>query len=52
MTHYIPAPAKVTECHNCGETVMCEVIVADSIEQETGYRDEYALCEVCKNGDS
>jgi len=30
---------------------MCEVVVSDP-EPETGYVDEYALCEACKNGDT
>jgi len=51
MAHYISAAAKVTECYECGEIVLCEVLIADSPEAETGYRDEYALCEGCKNGD-
>lgn len=48
---YYSVPAKVTECHDCGETRMCEVVVSDP-EPETGYVDEYALCEACKNGDT
>lgn len=49
---YIAMPAKVTECHDCGETRMCEVVMADSPEPETGYRDEYVICEACRNGDT
>lgn len=48
-TIYRSAPAKITECYECGETRLCEVLVADSAEAETGYRDEYAICESCKN---
>ena len=49
MTHYINAPSRVTECYECGDVTLCEVVVADSAEQETGYVDEYALCEGCRN---
>jgi hypothetical protein len=33
------------------EVEMCEIWVADSPEAETGYVDERAICEHCKNGD-
>lgn len=46
---YHQAPAKVTKCYECGETTTCEVVISDP-EPETGYVDEYALCEGCKNG--
>jgi hypothetical protein len=49
MTAYSKAPAMVTECHRCGETVMCDVVIADSPDPETGYVDEYAECEECRN---
>lgn len=48
---YYEAPAKVTECHKCGETCMCDVVVSDP-EPETGYVDEYALCTDCKELES
>lgn len=47
---YSLMPAKVAECYECGETLLCEVYVADSPESETGYVDEFAICESCKNG--
>jgi hypothetical protein len=50
VANYISAPAKVTECYECGNVELCEVLIADSPEAETGYVDEYALCEACKNG--
>ncbi len=48
---YVNAPAKVAECYECGETRVCEVLIAASPEAETGYVDEYAICEACKNYD-
>ena len=50
MANYISAPAKVTECYECGNVELCEVLIADSPEVETGYVDEYAVCEACKSG--
>ncbi len=50
MTNYISAPARVTECYQCGNVELCEVLITDSPERETGYVDEYAICEACKNG--
>lgn len=48
MTRFYHAlPAKVTECYECGDTVLCEIVVSDP-EPETGYRDEYAVCRTCK----
>lgn len=46
---YHSVPARITECHDCGAMTECEVVISDP-EPETGYRDEYALCEGCKNG--
>ncbi len=48
---YYIAPSKVTECYMCGETRECEIHIADHPEVETGYVDEYAICEECKNAD-
>ncbi len=45
---YLTRAREKSECHECGETVMCEVAVSDP-EPETGYVDEYALREACKN---
>jgi hypothetical protein len=50
MANYINMPAKVTECYECGEKRLCEIVRADHPDAETGYIDEYALCEECKNG--
>ncbi len=44
---YHNAAWEVTECHKCGEVRLCEILVADSPERETGYVDEYAFCEEC-----
>ena len=40
--------AKDTECSVCGETAICAVMVADTPERETGYIDEYAICDECE----
>jgi hypothetical protein len=48
---YYQAIPRVTECHDCGETQLCEVVISDP-EPETGYVDECAICEPCKNGDT
>ena len=45
-------PARVTECYECGEITLCEVVImAETPEPETGYVDEYALCQGCKTGE-
>jgi uncharacterized protein with PIN domain len=50
MTIYHKVESRVAECHECGESVLCEIVRADHPEAETGYVDEYAICEHCKNG--
>lgn len=45
---YTQKPAKVTECHVCGEVRMCDIYVADYGEAETGYVDEYVVCAHCE----
>ena len=44
---YHQAEPRMTECHDCGETRLCAVVISDP-EPDTGYRDEYALCSDCK----
>ena len=43
---YWECPPRFDECSDCGEEKMC-VIYQGPAEQETGYRDEVALCEDC-----
>lgn len=43
---YWQCPPRFEECHDCGEVKMCNIYQAEP-EEETGYRDEIALCEAC-----
>ena len=47
MIYHMAAP-KITDCYFCGEIKQCETRVADHPEEETGYIDEWAICEACK----
>jgi hypothetical protein len=39
---------EIAECYRCGRTeVLCSTYVAETREYETGYVDEYHLCEEC-----
>ena len=41
---------EIAECYECGEKCVCEVHIAEQPDPETGYIDEWAICEHCKNG--
>lgn len=43
---YWECPPHFEECVACGEFKMCRIFQGE-MEQETGYRDEVALCEEC-----
>jgi hypothetical protein len=44
---YYNLSASVAECHDCGRTKNCTRMTAESVEPETGYRDEIDLCDDC-----
>lgn len=46
MTYSIEDAPEGAECYECGEPATL-LLVADSQEANTGYRDEVPLCELC-----
>jgi hypothetical protein len=48
MAHYYQAEARETFCGVCGSLTLCDVLIADHREPETGYLDELALCSECR----
>jgi len=48
MAHYYQDEGRETYCEVCGYLTLCEVLIADYRESETGYLDELALCSECR----
>lgn len=43
---YWECASRFEECSDCGQEAMCTIYQGE-MEEETGYRDEVALCEAC-----
>ena len=48
MARYYQTEARETFCEVCGYLTLCEVLIAEWREPETGYLDELALCPECR----